>query len=635
MDRDSEDLLLGKKALDRKLISNGQLKEALIEQARSRTPSGSQNLRLGDVFVARNFLSSDQLRGLQEDNARIASAAAPGRDSAFGRILVENRAITAVQLQECLRIQDEALRTASGPEPRLGELLVAKGYATPDAVRHALAIQEKTILKCSGCDKRCNGAGYDPSRKYLCPSCKAELRPVAGPAEIAVQEITQDVPFADLPGATPQPGRILGKYTIVREVGRGGMGVVFEALDTTLNRKVALKMLVMRPQAIRTDEERFLREAKLSAGLPNHPNVVGVYEAGILDGNRYLAMEFIDGVPMFEWWKDKSIRLRTQVTVLRDASLGAHHAHQHGVIHRDLKPENILIDRAGQPHITDFGLAKDMRQNPKDALTGVGMVVGSPHYMSPEQVRGLRVDRRADVYSLGVILYEMFTGRRPFDGGSPEEIMLKALKSSAPSPSSIMRSQMNPVLHRSLENVCLKAIAKDPKERYVTAKALADDLGRWLQGEEVQADLPLQRKRRRRSLLATAATAGLLLLVGLGYAALVPSALERELKEASDLVLLKQDYAARAAYERILARWPGQKDALAAREELRRRQIAQRLLEGESLLEQGRPSEAFDAFTRALMEDPRELRALDGRDEAKRRMISSGGSEGKADPKRP
>jgi len=389
------------------------------------------------------------------------------------------------------------------------------------------------------------------------------------------------------------------------------------------------------PQAIRTDEERFLREAKLSAGLPSHPNVVGVYEAGILDGNRYLAMEFIDGVPMFEWWKDKSIRLRTQVTVLRDAALGAHHAHQHGVIHRDLKPENILIDRAGQPHITDFGLAKDMRQNPKDALTGVGMVVGSPHYMSPEQVRGLRVDRRADVYSLGVILYEMFTGRRPFDGGSPEEIMLKALKSSAPSPSSIMRSQMNPVLHRSLENVCLKAIAKDPKERYVTAKALADDLGRWLQGEEVQADLPLQRKRRRRSLLATAATAGLLLLVGLGYAVLVPSALERELKEASELVLLKQDYAARAAYERILARWPGQKDALAAREELRRRQIAQRLLEGESLLEQGRPSEAFDAFTRALMEDPRELRALDGRDEAKRRMISSGGSEGKADPKRP
>src|SRR5438477_2309508 len=278
----------------------------------------------------------------------------------------------------------------------------------------------------------------------------------------------------------------------------------------TPDRRVALKMLMLRPNldahAAGIDEERFLREARVTAQLPHHPHVVGVYEAGVLDGNRYIAMEFISGVPMLEWWRDRSIRLRQQVTVLRDAALGVHHAHEHGVIHRDLKPENILIDAAGQPHITDFGLAREMQQNPKDALTGKGMVVGSPHYMSPEAVQGLRVDRRADVYSLGIILYEMFTGKRPYDGGSPEEIMLKALKADAPSPSSIMRSQMNPILHRSLENVCLKAIAKDPKERYPTAKSLAEDLTRWLGGEEVEADLP-QRRRRRKIFMGIAVAA--------------------------------------------------------------------------------------------------------------------------------
>ena len=562
MDRDNEDLFLGKRALDLKLITSAQLKEALTEQARSRTPSGTEHLRLGEVFVTRGMLSSDQLQSLQEENVRIASGPAQGRDSILGRILVESRTITAEQLRECLSLQDEAIRAGEDPGPRLGELLVHQGYATASAVRRALAVQEKTILACSACGKRCNGTGFDPSRTYLCPACKCELRPVTTQVDVSVQENTQDIPFtpAGTPPAPAPAGRILGKYTILREVGRGGMGVVYEALDTTLGRKVALKMLAIRPKAeakvAQVEEERFLREAKLSAQLPTHPHVVGVYEAGVLDGNRYLAMEFINGVPMFEWWKDKSLRLQTKVAVLRDTALGVHHAHEHGVIHRDLKPENILI-ASGQPHITDFGLAKDMQQSPKDALTGKGMVVGSPHYMSPEQVRGFRVDRRADVYSLGVILYEMFVGRRPFDGGTPEEIMLKTLKAEPPTPSSIMRSQMNPVLHQTLDNICLKAIAKAPKDRYPTAKALADDLDRWLRGEEVDADLPHRRQLRARRLLGAGAAAAAIMVAGLAWALFTPASLDRELAAASALTM-KSDYpAARAAYERILSRASG------------------------------------------------------------------------------
>ena len=637
MDRDSEDLFLGKKALDRKLITPAQLRDAMIAQARVPTPEGGEPPRLGDVFVSCNILTREQLDGLQEETKRSVRGAVEPRDAVLGRILVENRTITSSQLHECLRAQDEILRSGQTVDPRLGELLVQKGYASADEIRHALAVQEKTILTCVACGKRCNAASFDPSRRYACPACKAELRPVASaPSEVGVHSQTQEM--VALTGETTKPGRILGKYTIVREIGRGGMGVVYEALDTTLNRRVALKMLALQPRAdpaaARIDEERFLREAKITAQLPAHPHVVGVYEAGVLDGDRYIAMEMIQGVSMLEWWKDKSIRVRQQVAVLRDTALGVHHAHEHGVIHRDLKPENILVDSAGQPHITDFGLARELQQSPKDALTGKGMVVGSPHYMSPEAVQGLRVDRRADVYSLGIILYESFTGKRPYDGGTPEEIMLKALKAEVPSPSSVMRSQMNPVLHRSLENVCLKAIARDPKERYATAKALADDLTRWLGGEEVEADLPLLR-RRRKLMIVGGAVAAAALVVTLAGSLLGRPSLESELAAASNL-LSRGDYAsARAAYERILTRSPGHKDAIAGRDEIRRRLLAQRIADAETLLEQGRPSDAFDAFMLILLEDPTQKRAQEGKEEAKRRMVLSGGFEKKPDAKRP
>jgi serine/threonine protein kinase len=651
-DRDSQDLFLGKKALDQNLISPAQLREAMSEQARSRTPSGSRHVPLGEVFIARNFMSRDQLLALLDETARIAGSTSPGRDSVLGRILIQNRSITPEQLQECLRDQDEAIRVGEGPGPRLGELLVEKGYASAEAVHLALAFQEKTILTCTACGKRCNGSSFDPSRKYRCPSCKAELRPIAKSTGVSVQEATQEMPMATppengptavetppvpAPAATPAeappptPGRLLGKYTIIREIARGGMGVVYEALDTVLDRRVALKMLMVKLHAdakvAGVEEERFLREARLTAQLPHHPHVVGVYEAGVLDGNRYIAMELISGVPMLEWWGDKSIRLRQQIAVLRDAILGVHHAHEHGVIHRDLKPENILIDGAGQPHITDFGLAKEMMQSPKDALTGKGMVVGSPHYMSPEQVRGLRVDRRADVYSLGVILYEMVTGRRPFEGESPEEVMLKALKQEAPSPSSIMRSEMNPVLQRSLENVCLKAIARDRNERYPTAKAMAEDLTRWLGGEDVQADVP-QRRRQRRWIFGTATAAAAILLVSVGWG-IYSTSTDRELASAARMVV-RGDYAgALAAYDRILSRTPGQPEASAAKEDIRRRQNSRRLEEASRLLEQRRYSEALDAFMLVLIDDPQNRRALEGKEEAKRRMTSSQSGEAK------
>src|SRR6185295_14289272 len=170
VDRDSEDLFLGKKALDRKLITPAQLRDAMMAQASAAVPEGAETPRLGDVFVSCNILTRDQLDGLQEETKRLVRGSVEPRDAVLGRILVENRTITNSQLHECLRVQDDILRSGQTVEPRLGELLVQKGYASADEIRHALAVQEKTILACVACGKRCNAASYEPSRRYACPA---------------------------------------------------------------------------------------------------------------------------------------------------------------------------------------------------------------------------------------------------------------------------------------------------------------------------------------------------------------------------------------------------------------------------------------------------------------------------------
>jgi predicted Ser/Thr protein kinase len=284
----------------------------------------------------------------------------------------------------------------------------------------------------------------------------------------------------------------VGKYRLIRELGRGGMGVVHEAMDVELGRKVALKTMIANgdPQ----EEERFIREAQLAARLPKHPHIVGVYEAGVVDGRRFIAMELIEGEPLSEWRRHERGAPKEEVEILRDAARAVHHAHEGGIIHRDLKPANILVDRQGKPHISDFGLAKTVGRDVNLSLTGAGMVVGTPAYISPEQAQGLKsTDRRTDVYALGVILYETITGRPPFVGESAMEILMKAAKNPVPAPTSLIRIRLSPAQARGLENICLKALQKNVKDRYPTAAAFAADLERWLKGDEIKT---LVRTRR-------------------------------------------------------------------------------------------------------------------------------------------
>ena len=263
----------------------------------------------------------------------------------------------------------------------------------------------------------------------------------------------------------------LGRYAIQSELGRGAMGVVYKATDTALERTVAIKTVNM---ALERDgaekyEARFYQEAR-AAGSLNHPNIVTVYDVGKEANVAYMAMEFIQGVELRSLLGEgRALPVSQAVSVAAQVAEGLAYAHQHGVVHRDIKPANIMVLADGPVKITDFGIAR-MRAA-ADELTQTGMMLGSPKYMSPEQVIGKRADHRSDIFSLGVILYEMLTGGAPFNGENVTALMYQIVNFAPPAPSA-----MNPAVPELLNFIVAKTLAKPLEERYQSAQDLAQDL---------------------------------------------------------------------------------------------------------------------------------------------------------------
>jgi len=283
-----------------------------------------------------------------------------------------------------------------------------------------------------------------------------------------------------IPGSTQLPAAF-GDYELVEELGRGGMGIVYRAVQKSLGRTVAIKMLLRRDLAGPADLVRFRSEAEAAAHL-DHAGIVSIFEVGEHDGHPFYSMQFIEGTTLAKRLAQGPLPPREAAEILAKVAEAVQAAHVRGVLHRDLKPSNILIDAAGEPRVSDFGLAKRLEAG--DSVTHTGAILGTPCYMSPEQAAGSRGDvgPTSDVWSLGAILYQMLTGRPPFQASSPMDTLLAVLEADPPLPRSIV-----PQVDRDLEMIALKTLQKPQDLRYASAAALAADLRAYLAGEPVAA----------------------------------------------------------------------------------------------------------------------------------------------------
>src|SRR6266446_6243664 len=332
--------------------------------------------------------------------------------------------------------------------------------------------------------RKCGAKIFSDSPKGLCTACALETALGISESVAGVADPDEGDKFPRDDVATACAATMLGElgdYELLEEIGRGGQGVVFRARQKSLNRTVALKIIGLGQWASKAHVKRFRLEAEAAARL-DHPCIVPIYEVGEREGSCYFSMKFIDGGQLDEVTEHKPISARTATELIAKVARTVHYAHEHHILHRDIKPGNILLDRQGEPHLTDFGLARLVET--ESTVTRTMEVLGTPSYMAPEQAVGnnAAISSVTDVYGLGAVLYQLLTGQPPFAGGTTYETIKLLLDIEPRQP-----RLLNPKIDRDLSTICLKCLEKDPKRRYSSALALAEDLEHWLKHEPIHA----------------------------------------------------------------------------------------------------------------------------------------------------
>jgi ribosomal protein S27E len=437
------------------------------------------------------------------------------RDLELLLLAVRHGVLSNDQVEQCLREWEEQPGDAS-----LSSAAIRKGFLTEQRLRElassgkdpgsdATAASVEVDMRCPDCGREQTLVLEAALKKPRCARCSTFLRfrrqaggpsprPLPGPLPDEVLQALED------------PKNRFSKYALLSKLGSGGMGEVWGAWDTVLNRKIALKF----PKSMADNEIRRLYMEARGAGSLSHVNIASIYEIAEAEGRHYIAMQFISGKTAEDLAKEKPGETREFVRWLRDAARGVHDAHERGVIHRDLKPANLMIDAEGRVFVMDFGLAKLAGGQGSGTVSGV--ILGTPAFMPPEQAAGnaAQVDRRSDIYALGATLYVLLSGRRPYEGETATDILVQILTSEPPG-----LKQAWPEAPWELEAIVGRAMARPRDQRYDTAKEFADDLERYLSNEPIRTKRQglayrVSKVVQRRKAAIAGITAFVLLLAG-------------------------------------------------------------------------------------------------------------------------
>ncbi len=400
-------------------------------------------------------------------------------DAIFAKFVLKARMVTDEDLNACVGYQSR-LRS-EGKHISLGQALIKKRLLKASQFLQIRKRLETQTFLCGSCQAPFSWRDVEGRSDARCSSCNNLLS--AGGFDGSAKEVTSEGrPRVTLPAKKEKSkGARFGQYEILELIGQGGMGLVYKARQLDLNRIVAIKMLKEGEGASPEQVERFKREAQSAAKL-QHPNIIGIHEVGVESGYHYFTMDYVEGDTLQDCFNRGEVFQEDKLLRLSDPIARAlHYAHTKGVVHRDVKPANIILDSEGNPKITDFGLAKIETDS---NLTKSGVAIGTPLYMSPEQARGdlKAIDNRSDLFSLGIIMYQMSTGRLPFIGDSHIEIYNQIIYEESTPP-----RRLNTKLSRDAEIIILKALEKLPRNRYQNCGELAEDIARIRVGEAIRA----------------------------------------------------------------------------------------------------------------------------------------------------